>query len=163
MSRQKERLDGNMLLKVEEVMVRQIVTVNEDYPIKDAARVMNKFEIGSLIVVSEGKAVGIITERDVLKRVVAESKNTKKTKVKDVMTSPLVVVGPEIELEEAVKLIFQMKIKKLPVIEGERIVGLLSLTDVARFHPQIMKMLKQFVKNQVVHKRMQKLMDYNVV
>jgi len=46
LSRQKERLDGNMLLKVEEVMVRQVVTVNGDYPVKDAARVMNKFEIG---------------------------------------------------------------------------------------------------------------------
>ena len=163
MPRQKEKSEGNMSLKVEDIMVRKVVTVNEDYPVNDAARVMNKFEIGSLIVVSEGKAVGIVTERDFLKRVVAESKDAKKTKVKDVMTSPLVVVGPEIELEEAVKLMFQMKIKKLPVIEGERLVGLVSLTDVARFHPQIMKVLKQYANNQATPKSIKKVMDYYVV
>jgi predicted transcriptional regulator len=71
--------------------------------------------------------MGIITERDLLKRVVAEARDANKTKVKDVMSSPLVVVEPSMDLEEAVKLMFQMKIKKLPVVDGKRLVGLVSI------------------------------------
>lgn len=75
--KEKERSEGDTLLKVEDVMVREVVTVNEDYSVKNAAEIMNKFEIGSLIVVNEGKTVGIMTERDVLKRVVAESRDAR--------------------------------------------------------------------------------------
>jgi len=161
--KEKERSDGSMPSRVEDVMVREVVTVDENSSVKEAAEVMNKFEIGSVIVVNEGKTVGIVTERDVLKRVVAESKDAKKTRVGDVMTSPLVVVGPKIELEEAVKLMFQMKIKKLPVVEGKRLVGLLSLTDVARFHPQMMRMLKQLANSQTAPKSLKKVVDRYIV
>ena len=161
--KEKEQSDGSMPSRVEDVMVREVVTVNENSSVKEAAEVMNKFEIGSVIVVNEGKTVGIVTERDVLKRVVAESKDAKKTRVGDVMTSPLVVVGPKIELEEAVKLMFQMKIKKLPVVEGKRLVGLLSLTDVARFHPQMMRMLKQLANSQTAPKSLKKVVDRYIV
>jgi len=161
--KEKEQPDGSMPSRVEDVMVREVVTVDENFSVKEAAEVMNKFEIGSVIVVNEGKTVGIVTERDVLKRVVAESKDAKKTRVRDVMTSPLVVVGPKIELEEAVKLMFQMKIKKLPVVEGKRLVGLLSLTDVARFHPQMMRMLKQLANSQTAPKSLKKVVDRYIV
>ena len=93
-----------MSLKVDDVMIKEVITIDENATVKEAAEVMNKFEIGCLIAVRKGKAMGIITERDILKRVVAESKNAGKTKVKDVMSSPLVVVEPNMELEEAVKL-----------------------------------------------------------
>ncbi|RLI22454.1 hypothetical protein DRO45_00860, partial [Candidatus Bathyarchaeota archaeon] len=96
-------------------------------------------------------------------RVVAESKNAGKTKVKDVMSSPLVVVEPNMELEEAVKLMFQMKIKKLPVVDGKRLVGLITLTDIARFQPQMMKILKQLARRQTTPKSMKKVIDYYIV
>ena len=165
LSRQKEkdRSEGDTILRVEDVMVREVVTINGDYSVRNAAEIMNKFEIGSLIVVNEGKTVGIMTERDVLKRVVAESRDARKTKVKDVMTSPLIVTAPKIELEEAVKLMFQMKIKKLPVVDGKRLVGLLSLTDVARFHPQMTRMLKQLANSQATPKSMKKIVDRYIV
>ncbi|MEM2419386.1 MAG: CBS domain-containing protein [Candidatus Bathyarchaeia archaeon] len=150
-------------LKVEDVMVREVITIDENATVKEAAEVMNKFEIGCLIAVRKGKAVGIITERDLLKRVVAEAKDVNKTKVKDVMSSPLVVVEPNLDLEEAVKLMFQMKIKKLPVVEGKRLVGLVSLTDIARFQPQMIKILKQLAMRQTPPKSMKKVMDYYIV
>lgn len=150
-------------LKVEDVMVREVITIDENATVKEAAEVMNKFEIGCLIAVRKGKAVGIITERDLLKRVVAEAKDVNKTKVKDVMSSPLVVVEPKLDLEEAVKLMFQMKIKKLPVVEGKRLVGLVSLTDIARFQPQMIKILKQLAMRQTPPKSMKKVIDYYIV
>ena len=152
-----------MSLKVEDVMVKEVITIDENSTVKDAVEVMNKFGIGCLIAVRKGKAMGIITERDFLKRVVAEAKDANKTKVKDVMSSPLIVVEPDMGLEEAVKLMFQMKIKKLPVVDGKRLIGLVTLTDIARFQPQMIKILKQLAMKQTAPKSMKKVIDYYVV
>jgi CBS domain-containing protein len=150
-------------LRVDDVMVKEVITINEDSTVKEAAEVMNKFEIGCLIAVEKGKAMGIITERDLLKRVVAKAKDATKTKVKEIMTSPLVVVEPNMDLEEAVKMMFQMKIKKLAVVEERKLVGLVSLTDIARFQPQMIKILRQFAAKQNPPKSMKKVIDYYIV
>jgi len=155
--------ESRILLRVGDVMVREVITINENATVREAAEVMNKFEIGCLIAVRKGKAVGILTERDLLKRVVAEAKDVNKTRVKDVMSSPLVVVEPDLDLEEAVKLMFQMKIKKLPVVDGKRLVGLVSLTDIARFQLQMMKILKQLAAKHAPPKSMKKVIDYYIV
>jgi len=159
----KKQEESTTSLKVEDVMIKEVMTIDENATVKEAAEVMNKFEIGCLIAVRKGKAMGILTERDMLKRVVAESKDATKTKVKDVMSSPLVVVEPSMDLEEAVRLMFQMKIKKLPVVDGKRLVGLVTLTDIARFQPQMIRILKQLAIRQAAPKSMKKVIDYYVV
>lgn len=164
LSQKKEKeKEGELALKVEDVMVKEVITIDDEMTVKEAADVMNKFEIGCLIAVGKGKAMGILTERDLLKRVVAEGKDATKTKVKDVMTSPLVVAEPSMDLGEAVRLMFQMKIKKLPVVEGKRLVGLISLTDIARFQPQMLAIVKQLAAKQATPKSMQKVIDRYVV
>jgi CBS domain-containing protein len=155
--------EGEVTLKVEDVMVKEVITIDEDSTVKDAADVMNKFEIGCVIAVRKGKAMGILTERDLLKRVVAEGKDAAKTKVKDIMTSPLIVAEPSMDLAEAVKLMFKMKIKKLPVVDGKRLVGLISLTDIARFQPQMISILKQLAAKQAAPKSIRKVIDRYVV
>lgn len=151
------------VLKVADVMVKEVITIDEELTVKEAAEIMNKFEIGCLIAVRKGKTMGILTERDLLKRVLAEGRDASKIKVKDVMTSPLVVAEPDMDLGEAVKLMFQMKIKKLPVVDGKKLVGLISLTDIARFQPQMIVLLKQLAANQATPKSMQKVIDRYVV
>jgi CBS domain-containing protein len=160
---EKKKQESGATLDVEDVMVKEVMTISENASVKEAAEVMNKFEIGCLIAIRNGKAMGILTERDLLKRVVAESKDVMKTKVKDVMSSPLVVVEPSMDLEEAVKLMFQMKIKKLPVVDEKRLVGLVTLTDIARFQPQMMRILRQLAMRQATPKSMKKVIDYYVV
>jgi CBS domain-containing protein len=157
------REETGVSLKVGDVMVKEVISIDENATVKEAAEIMNKFEIGCLIAIRKGKAMGIITERDLLKRVVAEAKDATNTKVKDVMSSPLVVVEPGMDLEEAVKLMFQMKIKKLPVVDGKRLVGLVTLTDIARFQPQIIRILKQLSTSQAAPKSMKKVIDYYIV
>jgi CBS domain-containing protein len=152
-----------MTLRVKDVMVKEVIKINENVTIKEAAELMNKYEIGCLIAVGKGKVSGILTERDLLKRVVAEAKDASKLRVKDVMTSPLVVAEPKMDLGEAVRLMFQMKIKKLPVVEDKRLVGLVSLTDIARFQPQMMGLIKQLAANQTAPKSMQKVIDRYIV
>ena len=152
-----------MSLKVEDAMVDDVVTIEVDATVKKAVDLMNKHEIGCLIVVRSGKAVGIVTERDMLSRVLGMTRDPGRTKVSDIMTSPLVVADPQMDLEEAARLMFKMKVKKLPVVSKGDLVGLLTLTDVARFQPQIIKILERMYIKSQTPRRMQKVVDYYVV
>jgi CBS domain-containing protein len=154
---------GEVTLKVEDVMTMEVITIDEKASVKEAADVMNQYDIGCLIAVRKGKAIGIITERDLLKRVIVEGKNAKKTKIGEVMSSPLEVIAPGTSLEEALQLMFQKKIKKLPVVEKNRLLGVVSLTDIARCQPAIMKILKSFAMAQDTPKSMKKVLDYYIV
>ena len=79
------------------------------------------------------------------------------------MTTPLVVVEPSTDLEEAMKLMFQNKIKKLAVVDANKLVGIVTLTDIARFQPQMIRMLKQLASKQAAPKSMRKVIDYYIV
>jgi CBS domain-containing protein len=152
-----------MSLKVEDVMVEDVVTVEADISVKRAVELMNKFEIGCLIVTKRGKPIGIVTERDMLTRVLAESQSPDRTKIVDIMSRPLIVADPKMDLEEAARLMFKMKVKKLPVVSNGKLIGLVTLTDLARFQPQVIKILKKVQTMEATPKRMKKVADYYVV
>ncbi len=160
---EEEQREDSLPLKVRDVMVREVITVDENSTVKEAVDIMNEFQIGSLIVLERGKAMGIVTERDFLRRVMAGAKDVVNTKVKEIMTTPLVVVEPSTDLEEAVKLMFENKIKKLAVVDANKLVGIVTLTDIARFQPQMIRMLKQLTTKQAAPKSMQKVIDYYIV
>ena len=147
-----------MSLKLEDVMVKGIITVEEKATVKKAVELMNKHEIGCLIVVKRGKPAGIVTERDMLKRILLESKDPDKIKVNEVMSKPLIVGKPQMDIEDAVKLMFKRNIKKLPVADNDHLVGLVTLTDLVRSE-QIIKMLKK-LSTKETPKRMKKVVDY---
>jgi CBS domain-containing protein len=151
-----------MSLKVEDVMIKEVITLNANKTAKDAADLMNRYEIGCLIVIKKGKAVGILTERDILKRIISEGRDPKTTKVQDIMSKPLIVAESETELEDAARLMFRMKIKKLPIIHEGKLSGLVTLTDLARFQPQMIKIFKQLSQMEQTPKRMQKVVDYYI-
>jgi CBS domain-containing protein len=154
----------SLILKVEDVMVEGVVTIDAHATVMKAVKLMNENEIGCLIVMRRGRAVGIITERDLLKRVISKLKNPKKTQVREIMTKPLIAGQPNMDLEEATRLMFKMKIKKLPVVESNgKLLGLITLTDVARFQPQMIRILKKLSERTSAPKRMQKVVDYYVV
>jgi len=123
---------------------------------------MNEFEIGSIIATRKGKPVGIITERDVLKRIVSAGRDAKKTRVNEIMSSPLFVISPDTDLAEAARLMFEMRIKKLAVTKKNRLVGLVSLTDIARAHP-LTKYLQELAATQNTTKSMQQIVNCYVV
>ena len=132
-----------MTLCVQDVMVRDVITLDDKQNAKNAARIMTKFGISGVIVQNEINIVGILTERDILTRVVASGQNPEDIVVKDIMTEPVIVVSPLMPLEKAVGIMFQEKIKKLPVVKKDedrvQLVGILSLTDIARLHPQLLE------------------------
>jgi len=140
-------------------MVPKVITVKKEATVEEAVELMNKYEIGSLVVVENGKPVGIITERDLLKRVLPKSEVLRNMKVMEIMSTPLISVEPKVQIEEAAKLMFQKKIKKLPVVEKGKLVGLVSLTDLLRVQPQLIKLYKIF-SSDLAPRRMKKVFDY---
>jgi len=119
-------------MKVEEIMVKNVITLPRDFSAYDAVKIMNKNRIGCLVVVNNDQIVGILTERDMLERVLEKCKNPKETKVSEIMTEEVMVGKPDMELVEATSLLFEKKVKKLPIVEGDQLVGLITLTDIAR-------------------------------
>lgn len=154
-------------MEVEDIMVNKVKTITPDATVKEAARIMNKYEIGCLIAVKKGNALGIITERDLLKKIVEQTKNPQKTKVSEIMSKRLVVGTPQMEVADAVRLMLQKKIKKLPIIEDGKMVGLITLTDIARtarIEPQMLGVIKELRKTGwLPPKHMKKVLDFYVV
>ena len=152
-----------MDLNVEDVMVDEVITIDADATVHKAVRLMNKHEIGCVVVVLKGKPVGIITERDMLKRVLAKSVDPEKIKVSDIMSAPLILGKPKMEIENAVRLMFKTKIKKLPVVHRGKLIGLVTLTDLTRFQPHMIKILKKLSVTELPPKRLKKVVDYYLI
>jgi len=137
-------------MELKDIMVRSVVTIESDASVKEAAKRMNLYEIGCLIVVDKGKAVGIITERDILTKVVEISKNAGKTKVSEIMSTKLVVGAPDMDVVDAARIMLQKKIKKLPVVIDSKLVGLVTFTDIVRtvrMEPEMMNIIKDLTKS----------------
>ncbi|MEA2089366.1 MAG: CBS domain-containing protein [Thermoproteota archaeon] len=149
-------------MNIEDVMVEKVITVQADATAREAVELMNKQDIGSLIVEENEKPVGIVTERDLLKRVLASSRAPEKIRVQEIMSTPLVVTQSHMEIEEAAKLMVNMKVKKLPVVENERLVGLVTLTDLIRTQPHMIRVLREITTAEYTPKRMKKVIDYYV-
>ncbi|MCW4055291.1 MAG: CBS domain-containing protein [Candidatus Bathyarchaeota archaeon] len=153
-------------MDVDEIMVEDVLKIDAAATVKEAVDMMNRNEIGCLIITADGKVSGIITERDVLKRVVGESKDANKTKVSAIMSKPVITVGPDMYVEDAAKLMFKRNIKKLPIEKKGRVVGIITLTDVARvasMEPQIAKVIDDLKKNGwLPSKRMKRVVDFYI-
>ena len=153
-------------LDVKEIMVEKVVSIQAEATVKDAVDLMNRHDIGCLIVDKDGTVEGIITERDVLKRVVSESKDVSLTKVSEVMSKPLIVGGPTMYIEDAVKLMLKKNIKKLPITEGGQVIGIITLSDVAKvanIEPQIAKVVEELKKNGwLPSRKMKKVVDFYI-
>ncbi|HKM60072.1 MAG TPA: CBS domain-containing protein [Candidatus Bathyarchaeia archaeon] len=119
-------------MKIEEAMIKSVITLQEDVSVHEAVKLMNENRIGCLVVLQYGQVAGIVTERDLLEKVLEKCRNPKETKVTEIMTKRVIVGKPDMRLDDAAKLMFEKKVKKLPIVEGTRLVGLVTLTDLAR-------------------------------
>jgi CBS domain-containing protein len=119
----------SMSLKLEDVMVKDLIGVEVNVSVRKALELMNRHEIGCLVVMRRGKLAGIVTERDMVKRVLLDFKDPEKIRVSEIMSKPVVVGAPQMGIEDAVKLMFKRNIKKLPVADNDQLIGLVTLTD----------------------------------
>ena len=110
----------------------QIWSLAPDATVYEAISTMAEKNVGALLVVSEGKLVGIISERDYARKVILKDKSSKKTLVGDIMTSPVITVTPGHTLDECMQIMTDNRIRHLPVIEGEKLVGTISIGDLVK-------------------------------
>ena len=120
-----------MTRTVEEIMTRDPRTVNADDPIQEAARIMRDSDIGDVIVLEGGEVGGIVTDRDIVVRGVAEGRGGESTSVSDVFTSGVESIAPSDSVDDALRKMREADIRRLPVVEGGKPVGIISLGDLA--------------------------------
>jgi len=112
-------------------MTKSPVTMAVDALVQDAARAMKDRNIGDVIVTQGDQVCGIVTDRDITVRAVAEGKDPRSTKLGDICSSDLITLQPDQSVDEAVKLMRAKSIRRLPVMEGSKPVGILALGDLA--------------------------------
>ena len=130
-----------MVVYVRDIYSKRIRTIKADMTLKDAAKMMNNMGISSLIVVKDGAAVGIITERDMMRSIMLDLVNLHKLQVKTFMSTNIITVQENASIEEAIRLMVGYKIKKLPgtgaLGDGTALIGMLSMTDIVSRFPEL--------------------------
>ena len=119
-------------MQVREIMTTRIVSVEPTSSVKDAALLMNRHNIGSVPVVDGTAVRGMITDRDIVLRCVAENRDATTLKVSDVCSQGAVSVGPDQNVSDAINLMSTEQVRRLPVVDNGRLVGMLSVADIAR-------------------------------
>ncbi|RLF40981.1 MAG: CBS domain-containing protein [Thermoplasmata archaeon] len=150
-----------IILLMEKIRIRDImntspVMINKKASVLDATKEMKSEKVGSIIVVEDGKPIGIVTESDILREIVAEERDPKKIPVDEIMSAPPVTISPDDEIYDAVKMMGKHRIRRLPVVESEKIIGMVTERDIMQFSPLLRDILEEWAeitKQRIEYKR----------
>jgi len=131
---------------VRDIMSRNVKTVRTDDTVLDAVKKMNKFNIGSVVVTSNSRPVGIITETNVMQRIVEPRLDAGTVWTKDIMSSPLITIEETATVEEAAKVMADKQIKKLPIVKEDKIQGVVTTSDIVRASPTQLGILEELLR-----------------
>jgi CBS domain-containing protein len=135
-------LRSKMLVK--DVMSSPVITIEENAPANRTAEIMDKQDLGCIIVTNkEGKPLGIITERDLVVRVLSKNAKPDTLKANEVMTSPLITIEPDATISEAARRMNRLNIRRLGVIYKGQITGLLSSKDILGVMPELIEIIQE--------------------
>jgi CBS domain-containing protein len=118
-------------MKVREIMTTEVATAQPDSTLEEVASMMKAEDTGAIPVLDEDELVGIITDRDIVVRCIAEGRDATETNVEDILTEDLATIEPDADVEEAARLMSERQIRRLPVVEDGMLVGVVSLGDIA--------------------------------
>lgn len=117
-------------MKVRDIMTKEVACVASGDPVERAAQLMKKYDVGSIPVVDNGKVTGILTDRDIALRSVAQGGDSTQI-VSNVMTPELVVGTPDMDAKEAARVMGERQIRRLPIVEDGSLVGIVALADIS--------------------------------
>jgi CBS domain-containing protein len=121
-------MDGSF---VKDIMKKPVLSIDSSMTVMDAAKMMEDAKVGSIVVTENNTIAGILTERDFVRKIVAQNKSFS-TKIKEVMSSPLIVINPDETVWELAQLMKTRRIHRVPVVDKERLVGIVSTADITR-------------------------------
>lgn len=139
-------------IQISEIMSKKPVTVNVGSTVTESAEVMDKFRVGSLVVMDRELVVGIITAHDMIYKVVARNKDPSSTLIDDLMSKRVISISPEKTVEDAMNIINTNDIKQIPVIQMNKLVGFLTMKDILRIEPVLMDLAIDTIRSEE-HKR----------
>jgi CBS domain-containing protein len=119
-------------MKAKEIMTQKIVSVGKRETVAEAAKKMQRADIGSLPVEDNSQLVGMITDRDIVLRNVAVDRDPHQTRCEEIMTTDIVSVRPDSEIDEVANIMSSQQIKRVPVVEQQKVVGMISLKDISQ-------------------------------
>ncbi|HEY4674654.1 MAG TPA: CBS domain-containing protein [Candidatus Bathyarchaeia archaeon] len=134
------------IVLVRDIMSKNVRVVRQDTSVKEVVATMNKFSIGSIMVVQSERPVGIITERDILRRIVEPCLAPESLTARHIMTSPVITINEGASIEEAAKLMAKKKVKRLPVVDDDKLIGVVSYTDIVFKVPTLLSILEEIVR-----------------
>ncbi|MFH0956781.1 MAG: CBS domain-containing protein [Candidatus Aenigmatarchaeota archaeon] len=134
-----------MTMLVKDIMNKDVEKATVDMTVSEAAAMMSEKNVEYLIVVKDARLAGIVTEDDIIKKVVGKDRQPKETTVGDIMVSKVVHIGPENSLEDAAEVMTENKIEKLPVVVDHKLLGIVTASDVVAAEPKMMEQLGELV------------------
>jgi len=135
------------IVLVRDVMSKSVRVVRPDSSVKEVVATMNKFDIGSIVVVQGERPVGIITERDILRRIVEPCLAPETLTARQVMSSPVITIDENASIDEAARLMAKKGVKKLLVTRNnDQLVGILTFTDIVTKVPDMLGILEELVR-----------------
>ena len=131
---------------VKDIMAVNVVTMPPDASVLQVSKSMAKMDIGSVIITDKGRPVGIITESDIVRRVIAEEKDTTTTTAADIMSSPIIHVEPGTGLTDAMRIMAKSNIRRIAVLKNNSLAGIITSRDILRWSPELIDILVESLK-----------------
>ena len=124
---------------IKDIMVKDVISIGLYESVLDACFKYKEKKVGCLVVEECGECVGILTERDIIERVICPQRDPKKTKVYEVMGNKIITIHQLEKIEKAVELLKKYRVKKLPVVSNDILVGIVTISDIAKARPELTK------------------------
>ncbi|MFH1398523.1 MAG: CBS domain-containing protein [Candidatus Woesearchaeota archaeon] len=134
--------------KVSDAMTEKPITVAPITTVKECSKIMSSKHVGSMLVIDRSALVGILTEQDIVRKVVAEGKDSGKTKVKDIMNTELITIKPDADIYDALVVMRDKNIRHLPVIFKNKLVGYVTIKDILKIEPQLFEIIAEKIELQ---------------
>lgn len=138
--------DPSHSMFVRDIMSVNVVTMPPDATVFDVATSMTKMDIGSIVIVAREHPLGIITESDIVRRVIAEERDAKTTAARDIMSSPIIHVEPGTGLTEAMRVMARSNIRRVAVLKNNSLAGIITSRDLLRWSPELIDILVESLR-----------------
>ncbi|MFM9834915.1 MAG: CBS domain-containing protein [Methylophilaceae bacterium] len=129
---------------------KELISIQPERPVFDALVILAEYKIGALAIMQSGKLVGIFSERDYAREVVLKGRSSKTTQIQDVMTTKIISGKPDDLVESAMSLMSEKHIRHLPVLDGDKVLGMLSLGDLVKetiaYQQSLIKQLESYIQ-----------------